>query len=142
VAGLLIIGWGNPLRGDDGFGFVAAERLQERLRETGVEVLALHQLAPELMEPIAQAERVVFIDASADGEPGQLVSRDLLPSTHEEAFTHHASPAGLLAGAQWLYGKAPEAVLYTVRGESFAFGEGLSRGVRAAVAQVVKAIAG
>ena len=135
MSGLLIIGWGNPLRGDDGFGRLAAERLAELLPEA--EVLAVHQLTPELMEPISRAVRVVFIDASADGEPGELRCGVVVASTNAEAFTHHATPAGLLAGAQSLYGCAPPAVLYSVRGESFEFGEGLTAGVRKALEDLV-----
>lgn len=140
MAGLLIIGWGNPLRGDDAFGWLAAERLRERL--PGTEVLPVHQLTPELMEPVGRASRVIFIDASAEGEPGQLACRDVVPSPDAEAFTHHATPAGLLAGALALYGNAPPAVLYSVRAESFEFGERLGAGVARALDEVVERIGG
>ena len=135
---LLVIGWGNPLRGDDAFGFLAAEKLRELLPE--VDVLALHQLTPELMEPVSQAERVIFIDASAEGEPGELRCGPVEASTSAEAFTHHATPAGLLAGARALYGSAPPALLYTVRGECFEFGEGLSPAVQAALDRLLRLI--
>jgi hydrogenase maturation protease len=139
MPGLLVIGWGNPLRGDDAFGFLAAEKLSELL--PGGEVLALHQLTPELMEPVSRAARVVFIDASAEGEPGRLQCSTVEPSATAGAFTHHATPAGLLAGAQALYGSAPPAVLYTVRGECFEFGEGVTAAVALALEEVVRAVA-
>jgi hypothetical protein len=49
---VLIVGYGNPLRGDDGLGWRAAERLRTVIQDAGVEILALHQLTPELMETL------------------------------------------------------------------------------------------
>ena len=43
---LLIIGYGNPLRGDDGFGWHAALRLREIIHDDGIEILPVHQLTP------------------------------------------------------------------------------------------------
>ncbi len=137
---MLVIGWGNPLRGDDGFGFVAAERIERRLRGTQHEVLAVHQLTPELMDPISRADVVVFIDASEEGQPGKLIRRDVAASAHAAAFTHHASPAGLLAGAKLLYGATPQALLYTVRGQDFEFGQQLSGPVERAVDELVEIV--
>jgi hydrogenase maturation protease len=142
MAKLLVIGWGNPMRGDDGFGFLAAERLQSLLPADEAEVLALHQLTPELMETVAQAEAAIFIDVSESGEPGALTRTEVVASTNAEAFTHHATPGGLLAGARSLYGTAPRAELYSVRGESFDFGAPLSEAVRRALDEVVGRIVG
>lgn len=140
MADLLIIGWGNTLRGDDGFGWAAAERLREALPDA--EVLTVHQLTPELMEAISRARRVVFIDAGTEGEAGVLTCSEVRASTSAEAFTHQASPAGLLAGSLALYGYVPEAVLYSVKGESFEFGEELSAGVGKALEELVRRLGG
>jgi len=45
-----IIGCGNSLRGDDAFGRLAARRLQDLIHDSEIEILAVHQLTPELME--------------------------------------------------------------------------------------------
>jgi len=125
MSSLLIIGYGNPLRGDDAVGFEAAERLGG---------LALHQLTPELMEPISRAGRVVFIDAKAGGEPGAIEERLLTPaSATGAAFTHHATPEALLAGALTLYGRCPPATLITITGDDFEIGRPLSAPVRQAL---------
>jgi hydrogenase maturation protease len=136
---LLIIGYGNPLRGDDGFGWQAATRLLDRIADPEIEVMAVQQLTPELMEPISRAGRVVFIDAAASGEPGILEERSLAadPDFDSHRFTHHSTPGGLLAGAQALFGRAPEAILYSVPGEDFGFGEHLTLAVERAVTEVV-----
>jgi hypothetical protein len=49
---VLIIGYGNPLRTDDGLGWRAAYRLAASLKDAPVEALAVHQLTPELGEAI------------------------------------------------------------------------------------------
>ena len=49
----LIIGYGNPLRGDDAAGYVAAELLRERIFDPQVETVSEQQLLPEMMQSIA-----------------------------------------------------------------------------------------
>ncbi len=135
---ILIIGYGNDLRGDDGFGPRAAARLRGALNDPGIEILALHQLTPELMEPVSRAERVIFLDAALGPEPGKMNVK-LLEAAAEgsSSFTHFATPAALLAGARALYGRAPEAVLLTVTAAGFELGEGLSAPVESALNSLV-----
>jgi len=133
----LIIGYGNTLRGDDAAGFAAAELLAERLADPGIEILARHQLTPELMEPIARAAHVIFIDASVAGRPGKYHRIPLRPAPACSRFSHVTTPESLLAGAQSLYGHTPEATLYTIPGRSFETGEELTPAVRQAVDDLV-----
>jgi hydrogenase maturation protease len=67
---LLIIGYGNPLRGDDGLGVEVACCLKEIIRDESVEVLSQHQLMPELADPVSRASLVVFVDARVGDTPG------------------------------------------------------------------------
>ena len=128
---VLIVGYGNPLRGDDGLGWSVAERLQELVHDPDIEILAVHQLTPELMDPISRAARVIFIDASVSGEPGEIRERSVAPGSPTPAqFTHHFTPETLLEGAGRLFGHTPEAVLYTVSAAGFEFGAALSPPVR------------
>ena len=130
----LIIGYGNPLRGDDGFGWHAAVRLQEIIHDAGIEILAVHQLTPELMDPVSRARRVIFIDAAVGEDAGKLTVSALETSGGPApAFTHFATPAALLEGARSLYGAKPEALLITVVGLDFEIGEELSGPVRLAL---------
>jgi hydrogenase maturation protease len=137
---LLIIGYGNPLRGDDGFGWHAASRLLDRISDPEIEVMAVQQLTPELMDPISRAARVIFIDAATEGAPGILLKRSLSAEPTPGGFTHHSTPSGLLSGALTLYGRAPEATLYSVPGEDFAFGEHLTPAVEKALTELVARI--
>jgi len=120
----LLIGYGNVLRGDDGLGpFVAAAA--RRRNWQGVKALAAPQLLPELAAELAAADAALFVDACFDGHDVEL--RKIEGGGSEAgAFTHSASPAGLLALAAALYGRAPRAWIVSVRGERFDLGEGLS----------------
>jgi hydrogenase maturation protease len=139
VARVLIIGYGNPLRGDDGFGWLAAERLRETLHDPEIEILTLQQLTPELMEPISRAGKVIFLDAAATGEPGELLVAPVGPAVPSTAsFTHFATPAGLLAGALALYGAAPPAFLVSIAGTDFSLGAEISEPVRRAAEGLVQ----
>lgn len=66
---IVVIGYGNTLRGDDGFGQLAA-RLLEARQIQGLEVIASHQLNPELAAWLAEARFAVFLDATEGNEPG------------------------------------------------------------------------
>jgi hydrogenase maturation protease len=138
----LIIGYGNTLRGDDGAGYLAADLLRERIHDDNVEVLSLPQLTPELMEAISRVRQVVFIDASVTGRAGKYSRIPLRPSPACSRFTHHATPETLLAGAQALYGRTPEAALYTIPGRFFDVGQELTPSVRRAVEALVEELAG
>jgi len=72
MARLLILGYGNPLRGDDGVGWHAVHRLRERSAELDADVMSCHQLTPELAEAVSRAERVIFIDARVGPTPGTV----------------------------------------------------------------------
>lgn len=132
---MLVIGYGNPLRGDDGLGWLVARRLAEEVAGGDVVVLALHQLTPELAEEISISELVIFIDADCEQEPGRLSCKVIKPrSSIPGATTHHLDPPNLLALTQALYGALPKtAILITVSGESFGYKEGLSPIVKATV---------
>jgi len=147
--GVLIIGYGSPLRGDDGVGMRAADLLREASWPPGErpEIVACHQLTPELAEPVSRAGRVVFIDAACDDDPGTITCRPIAPEVPgPAAFTHLAGPAALLAAARRWYGRSPEAVLCSVGGKDFGLAEQLSPAVSAAlpalIDQVLEAAAG
>ena len=138
VSTALIIGYGNPLRSDDGFGWHAGRLLAQALARPNAEVITCHQLTPELAEPLSRSSWAVFIDADAQVKPGDVHRRAVRPQVAAPpAFTHSCTPSGLLASAKRLYGHQPRAVAITVSAQSFAFGESLSPVVSAALPKVV-----
>ena len=142
---VLVIGYGNPLREDDGVGWRVVEEIRRQKAEgrnsQSLETIATHQLLPELAEEVSEAELVIFVDASVEGEPGEILVREIVPITQEMgAFTHHFDPAGLLGYARDLYGRFPRAYLVTITAVSLGYGEGLSETVEAVLPDVLTQI--
>jgi hydrogenase maturation protease len=134
---VLIIGYGNPLRGDDGAGPLAAKRLAAR----GFRTIDVHQLTPELAEPVATARSVVFLDAHADLAPGRvLVKRLNACEEPRRLLEHHASPGGLLRLARTVYGAEPEAWLIEMGGEDFELSDQISPAADRAVARAIREV--
>jgi len=136
----LIIGYGNPLRGDDALGWHAAGHLAslpEFATNPGVRILTVHQLMPELAESIAAAELIIFFDArapSADISPGVVCSEEIHPApTPPQRLGHHLTPANAIAYARALYDANPRAFVLSVSAASFACGAPLTPAVEAAI---------
>ncbi len=141
--GLLVIGYGNTLRSDDGVGPKVAE-VVAALALAGVQVLAVPLLTPELAEALSRARLVIFVDAAVDA-PREVQMRRLAPAASSQVMAHAASPATLLALARDVFGHAPEAWWLTIPVEEFGIGETLSplaqRGLAVAVEEVKKCAA-
>lgn len=134
----LIIGYGNPVRSDDAFGWHASRLLAEALTGKNVEVITCQQLTPELAEHLSRCWRAVFVDADTQGKPGEIHCRPVRPQVPQpSSFSHVCTPSGLLASAKQLYGKCPRAIAITVSAQSFEFGESLSPVVSSALPMVV-----
>ena len=58
---VLIVGFGNPLRSDDGLGWHAAQELSQEVSAPEVKVIGAHQLTPELAEEASAAELVLLL---------------------------------------------------------------------------------
>ncbi|MBM5799720.1 MAG: hydrogenase maturation protease [Cyanobacteria bacterium K_DeepCast_35m_m2_023] len=116
----LVIGIGNPLRGDDGVGALLAEQAAVQTAARCVQ-----QLTPELAAELAHLDAVLFIDAweAVAGTEPQL--QDLQPAG-ASGDSHRLEPAALLAVCQALYGRAPAAQLLLVPASAFAHGTALS----------------
>lgn len=127
---ILVIGYGNTLRGDDGVGPHLARQLARENHDPNVQVEARHQLTLELAEPLSRSAYAVFIDVSTTLPPGRVSCRlvtPVLPDADGSAsMTHHCTPANLLAAARILYGAAPPAVILSVGAASFAYTESFS----------------
>jgi hydrogenase maturation protease len=140
--GVLVIGYGNPLRGDDGIGWHAAELLADDPRLHGIQVLTSHQLLPELAENVSRASLVVLIDASIRGEPGSLSIRRIEPHpATPAAWSHHLDPETLASLAEALYGAVPPMVLVSVGAGLLAEEDHLSVPLQQALPEVVEAVA-
>lgn len=139
---VVILGYGNPLRGDDAVGWLAAQELQRRLADDEIEVVAAHQLNPEHAELVAKAGLAIFMDASADAPAGTITRVPVFPADKSaRPSTHNLTPGALLACARELYGTYPDAVLFAVGARDFACGE-ISKPVVDSLPVLVAQVAG
>ena len=135
---LLVIGYGNELRSDDGAGPKVAAAVTA-WNSPYVRALACHQLTPELAEPIASANAVVFVDATAE----RVASVQLRPIEAIDAadvMTHTTDPRALLSLAATVFGHRPQAWTLTIPVENIEFGDEISdlaaKGIQAALQHI------
>jgi hydrogenase maturation protease len=139
VAGpaILLIGYGNELRGDDAIGPRVARAIGE-LRFPWLRVLMPQQLTPELADPIARAQAVVFVDATLNAPPGAIQMGPLAGAAMSEPLGHLSNPRSLLALAEAVFNRVPPAWMVTVGIEELCAKEGLSPKVEQAVPEVIE----
>lgn len=131
VADVVVIGYGNDLRSDDGAGREVARRI-ERDDLPGVAVISLSQLTPELALDIASVERVVFVDASI--ETTELEVRRVAPGRPgSSTMSHHGDPATLLALAADVGDPPESAFVVSIPAERLGLGFEFSTATAAAV---------
>jgi hydrogenase maturation protease len=135
---LLVIGYGNTLRADDGVGPRVAEAVGS-LGLPGVRTLICQQLSPEHADPISQADAVVFVDAAVDAAR-EVQLRLLEPSESSQLMAHAADPRTMLALARDVFGHAPEAWWLTIPAVELGFGETLSPAAERGLQEAVKRI--
>jgi hydrogenase maturation protease len=127
---IVLIGYGNPLRRDDGAGPALARLVEERCGRGELRVLTPHQLVPELAESLAENDvaAVLFLDAcvSESERDKKVTVRPVGGAAPSPAFGHHFSPADLLVYTELLRGSPLPAWQVSIPGVDFGFGEGLS----------------
>ena len=139
---VLVVGYGSTVRSDDGIGWRAAEALLKSGLPPGVTVLTLHQLDAELAGEAAAADVVLFVDASRDGEAGEVRCARVAAQPSNVLFSHQLTPSALMAVVRTLYLASPEAFEVTMTGQAFEIGENLSPLCEAALPKLVEVLAG
>ncbi len=132
---LVVIGYGNPSRGDDALGpellRLLAEHKARRCRLPGsawneVELITDFQLQIEHALDLEQIDVAMFVDASvACPSPHRCTP---LRAERDASYTSHAmSPAAVLHVYEQINRRpAPQSFLLSIRGEQFALGDPLS----------------
>jgi hydrogenase maturation protease len=133
---ILIHGYGNPGREDDGLGPELAERI-EKLEIEGVATDADYQLNIEDAVALSEYDIVLFVDASR--EDGDRLTLRRVKAAPEIAFTSHSvSPESILAICEDHFQASPETWLLGIAGYSFEMAEGLTPRARENLEDAVK----
>ncbi len=132
IPSTLVIGYGNPSRGDDALAPLLLDALRERAawNMDEVELLIDFQLQVEHVLDLEGRRQVVFVDAAQCG-PAPFRFDLIQASAFPAPATHALSPQALLAVYLSHYGvDAPPSRVLAIRGYSFGLGQELSAGAR------------
>jgi hydrogenase maturation protease len=122
--GILIYGYGNPGRQDDGLGPMVTEEI-EKLNFSFVDTDENYQLQIEDVLDIVKYDIVIFVDAAVEGrEPFSV--RKVEPSEKITFTTHAVDPDSVLAVCKDTFGEVPDTWLIGIRGYEFAFTDGVT----------------
>jgi len=152
---ILIIGYGNPDREDDGVAWhilravcvaldlPAPVSYEDEFPQHEQVDFSFHlQLTPEMAEDIAAYEYVCFVDAHTGNIPEEVRLIGVESDFQRSPFTHHLTPQSLISICESLYKNKPEAVLLSVRGYKFLFSRELSEETTKLVPQAIELIWG
>jgi len=127
---ILVYGYGNPGRRDDGLGIEMVHMIQEWIDKHHLECMTSennYQLNVEDAETISKMEIVVFVDATKDEKIHEYKFCNIEPTDKKVEFSMHAvSPEYVLGLSKKLFKKLPETYLLAIRGFEWDFKEGLS----------------
>lgn len=142
---ILLIGYGNRLRQDDGLGPALLDLAGARFAAPDLCTFEQQQLVPELAAELAApgVTAALFLDAApadAATPPGMVTVRQLLPTVDGSPLGHQLAPEELLTVARVLYGATPAAWLVTVAGENFGYGGELSAAVRSGLDEALAVV--
>lgn len=120
TAPTLIVGIGNPSRGDDALGPLLIERL-EALDLPGVELLTDFQLQVEYTLDLQGRSRVIFADAAESG-PEPYAWEPVQAQQDTSYSSHELSPAAVLHAYEKLFATPPAAYVLAIRGYAWDLG--------------------
>jgi len=126
---VLIYGYGNPGRQDDGLGIEMAQKVKDWIEEhhlTCMQTDENYQLNIEDAEKIHEWDIVVFVDATKEAIH-EYKFEAIEPDTAKVEFSMHAvSPAYVLHLSEKLFGRKPKAYVLGIKGFSWDMEEGLT----------------
>jgi hydrogenase maturation protease len=142
---VLVLGLGNPLRGDDGVGPRIIEELARRGLPEGVTALDVGNAGLDLLNVLEGWERAVIVDAAEMGrEPGCFVrftpDEVRLARSDDRHSLHDAGLSEALALADALGRTLPELVIFGVQPAEVGWKAGLSSAVEAVIPALADAV--
>lgn len=141
----LVVGLGNPLRGDDGIGPHAIQMLLAQALPEGVEVVEGGTQGLGLVSLMEGWRRVILVDAANVGQsPGGFVrftpQEARLMGSDQPISVHNAGLREALLLAETLELLPDEIVIYGMQPANLDWDDGLSPQVEAAMPRLVRAI--
>ena len=126
---ILVYGYGNPGRQDDGLGIFLSEKIDYWVKEENIQSIKVdynYHLNIEDALEVAYKDLVIFIDASKE-EINDYCLTKVKPSDRLEFTTHTVSPSYLLRVCKVIYNKTPDIYLLRIRGYKWEFMEDMTK---------------
>jgi len=141
---ILVVGVGNLIMRDDGFGVHLVRALAEETLPDNVDLFDGGTLGPEMLPWLEGREKIIFIDAiNADMEPGTLFRfepDDLQYQTEEKTSIHQIGLIDTLSMAE-LMGNAPDTVvIFGVQPKIVDWGEELSPELENVIPKIINLV--
>jgi len=131
---ILIYGFGNPGRQDDGLGNAFIEAMNHWIREKkipGVELESNYQLNIEDAYAISDKDMVIFVDASTEEDVRDFIVTPVPATTATVGFTTHTvSPALVVELCSELFKTKPASYLLHIKGYQWGYGEAITSGAK------------
>lgn len=124
---VLVYGYGNPGREDDGLGIEMTKMVQNWIDKHELDCMTTdsnYQLNIEDADKVSEWDIVVFVDASKDEYLHEFIFKKVEPSDAKVEFTMHAvSPSYVLHLCEKLFQKSPETYVLGIKGYEWGFKE-------------------
>lgn len=120
---ILVIGYGNPGRQDDGVGVLLIDDLYQWAEQAQLDFIYMdsnYQLNLEDAATISNFDLVVFADASKEDIKDYTLT-ELEPSPVVDFTMHAVSPAFILHLCKQIFHRSPEAYLLHIKGYEWEF---------------------
>ncbi len=125
---ILVYGYGNPGRMDDGLGSELVNALEQWAKENNMDNIEFdsnYQLNIEDAYEISTKDIVIFVDASREDIDDFLLTK--VDENSKLSFTsHEASPGYIYHLSNKLFNKSPKTFLLHIKGYKWDFQQGLS----------------
>lgn len=132
---LLVIGYGNPGRGDDGLGPMFVDRLEKYMNHIkssdddpgscDIDIILEEgfQLSPEYALNVSLCDSVVFVDADMSEECESFTLTSIGPGGAPAYTTHTISAEYVLRLCSEIFGKTTDAYKLAIKGYSWELGD-------------------
>lgn len=140
---ILVYGYGNPGREDDGLGPLCIESLERSGEPWGTEVEfhSHYQLNIEDALLISEKDVVIFVDAAREGRDA-FFFKEVEPASRLSFFTHGLAAEDVLGLSLHLFKKRPRTYLLGIKGYEWGIGEGLTANARDNLRQALSFLRG
>lgn len=125
---ILVYGYGNPGREDDGLGIELVKKLEHWSKQVGIQGIEFdsnYQLNIEDAEIISGKDVVIFADASTE-DIDEFILTEVTGESEATFTTHAASPGYIVQLCTELFGKCPRVYLLHIKGYNWEFQEKIS----------------